>query len=91
MAEPRFCSDCSSSHIGLVPCGAKSFRERLLSAQIHGSVTPSRDKRDYWNDDGLEEITGQTKAERREQTLEATSGRGYTTDRDLELAAQAND
>jgi hypothetical protein len=77
-----YCDDCHSSHLG-APCGM-SFVERLRTTQIHGSATPSKDKKDYWDDNGLKEIFGLDRNERRAQMADATGGRGYTTISDLD-------
>jgi hypothetical protein len=71
------CPDCGSTHLA-APCGM-SFVQRLRTTQIHGSVTPTKDKKDYWPDDGLKEIFGMDRNERRADMADATQGRGYTT------------
>lgn len=77
-----FCRDCRSEH--LRPGCGMTFVQRLRTTQIHGSVTPTREKRDNWDDEGLKDIFGLDRNERREQMAEATKGRGYTTVKDLD-------
>lgn len=74
-AEPRHCGDCDSEHIGVVPCGM-TWLQRMRSTQTDVAVNESRSRVQYWDDEGLKEVFGQTKAERREQMLDETEGRG---------------
>jgi hypothetical protein len=61
-----------------------TFMERMKTTVIHGSVLASRTKVDMWDDEGLTEIFGMDRNERRADMADATQGRGYTTINDLD-------
>lgn len=82
-AEPRFCSSCSSEHIGQVPCGM-TYMQRLGSVRLDGSVTATRDKKKYWDESSLKDFWGgQTESERKEQLMEETKGIGVVPREEL--------
>jgi hypothetical protein len=68
------CEDCGTEHLG-DRCGL-TFLERMRSVKVHESVTASRTKRDYFDDEPLREVFGDDKADRREKFLDETQGRG---------------
>lgn len=71
------CPDCESDHIAPNPCGM-SFRQRLSSVQLSGSVTETRTKRKYWDESSLKEFWGgKDEGERRDELMEETKGIGY--------------
>ena len=80
----RHCEGCKGEHVGPRCPEGTSYIQRLRSAQIHGSVTPSKEKKNYYEDEGLKDIFGGDRKERREDMLDATDGRGYTTIQDLD-------
>ena len=73
------CDDCGSEHLAPVPCGM-TFIQRLRSVNLDGSVTETREKRRYWSSEGMNEMFGNTEAERREELMEDTKGIGYVDD-----------
>lgn len=78
----RYCPDCKTEHLN-APCGL-TYVQRLRSAQIHGSVTPTKDKQNYYEDEALKDVFGADRNERRQDMADATNGRGYTTVSDLD-------
>lgn len=83
------CADCGSEH--LRPGCGMTFAQRLRTTQIHGSATPTRNRDNYWDDEGLKEIFGADRKEREQQMADATQGRGYTTTKDLNEAIAADE
>lgn len=80
----RYCDDCKSEHLG-PPCGL-SFAQRLRSVQLHGSATPSREKKNYFSDEGLKDIFGKDRKEREEELLDETGGRRFVEEPDITKA-----
>lgn len=76
----KHCPDCESEHIGLVPCG-RTFRGRLRSVKLDSSITPTRTKRAYYDDEPLKETFGYDRKERRELYADDTKGKGAITGR----------
>lgn len=72
----RFCDSCGTEHIGVVPCGM-TFRERLCTTRLDGSVTETRNKRNYYEDESYKELFGgYDRKERREKLMDDTHGYG---------------
>lgn len=46
MTVPRYCPDCDSKHIGLVPCGM-SWLQRLRSTGVSADALPTRTPKRY--------------------------------------------
>lgn len=76
------CPDCTTTHMG-VACGS-TYAQRLRSVRLDASVTPSRDKVRYYDDESLKDLFGgKSEAERREQLMEETKGIGAVSRADL--------
>ena len=80
-AVPRYCSDCETEHIGQVPCGM-TWLQRMRSTVLDTEATPSRSRRDYFDDEPLKGIFGADKRERKEEVMEETKGIGALSRRD---------
>lgn len=83
------CDDCGSEHLA-APCGM-TFAQRLRSVRLDGSVTPTRSQKNYYDDDALTGVFGNTAQEREERMMEETEGVGVANQAEIkahtELAA----
>ena len=69
-----YCESCGSEHLAPVPCGL-TFRERLLSTQVHSSVNESRTAQGRFDREAIDSEFGGTSKERKEDYW--ASSRGY--------------
>lgn len=77
----RYCEDCGSEHMN-APCGMK-YVDRLRSVRLDSSVTETRTKHNYFDDDALTGTFGKTAAERHEEMMEETQGVGVATTEEI--------
>lgn len=89
--ELRFCDDCGTSHLGVVPCGmsyAQRLRTTRLASEWMPAKTDSRQRGDsvYYDDEALSGMFGDglTGKEREEQMMEETQGVGIAYAEDIE-------
>ena len=73
----RACDSCGSEHLG-PDCGL-TYAQRLRSVRLDGSVTESRSKARYWDEEPLGDLfqDGLTGKERSELVMDETNGVGY--------------
>ena len=75
------CPDCGDQHMGR--CGGLSFAARLRSVRLDSTVTETRSKRNYHDEEALTNLFGKDASERKEQYMEETQGRGALYRRDM--------
>ena len=69
-----FCTDCQAIHMGVVPCGSRSFRDRLLSVTIDGAALETRTKANYWDKGAADRAFGEDRVDR---YWDETGGQGH--------------
>lgn len=79
----RLCDGCGGEHLGLrCPPGTK-YKDRLRTTSLDGSVTESRSKANYYEDESYKELFGgYDRKERREKLLDDTHGYGPMSKRE---------
>lgn len=77
-----YCEDCKSEHLAPNPCGL-TWLQRLRTSRLDTRWMPNPPtRRNYYDDQPLQETFGQDRKERREQYLEETKGKGAITRRE---------
>lgn len=70
----KFCSDCSTRHMGVVPCGG--YLNRLRSVRLDNTVTETRTKRSYFDAESLAGLFKRKPGEVKEEMDEELGSRG---------------
>lgn len=73
----RHCDGCGGDHLGLRCEAGTRYKDRLKTTSLDGSVTATRTKRSYYEDESYKDLFGgYDRKERREKLLDDTHGYG---------------